>query len=265
MKIFQMPVSTHILPQSTGDRFVQWKEFLKNSKSNYVCLILCLHGYIDDGNLKFEGGNLTDWCSVDEVRGKTIFILPASCYNTNADLNPLKRCEYIRRFNSENSYSLRFRQIGSAVPEKRISIDGIETIQPCFEISRDFAIEVFTLWVDKHGLDKFYGEEARINLLYENDSRIINGELLGIKNHINAARDIIDGEFSIEGFNSTLGPEIKVKVKDIKFEIHMHLEISKDDTHVVLPNEFNGNRYPLIKRSTENRQKGEKCQPLKNS
>ena len=151
-----------------------------------------LHAYIDNGNLKFDGQNLTDWLSITEVKGKTIFILPVSCYNTNADVNPLAYWEEVRRFsNGENPPSLRFRQIGNEVTEKRISSDGIETIKQCFQISRPFAIEVCKQWKEKNGLNEFYGNNERINLLYGNDSRIITDELLGIKDHFNAAQGSI--------------------------------------------------------------------------
>ena len=264
MEMFQMPKNGNtLLAQSTNNLLATWKSFLLNSKSNFVCLMLMLHAYIDNGNLIFDGQNLTDWLSIAEVKGKTIFVLPVSCYNTNADVNPLAYWEQISRFgNVENPPSLRFRQIGNESAEKRISSDGIETIKQCFEISRSFAIEVCKQWKEKNGLNEFYGNNERINLLYGNVSRIITDEFLGINDHFNAAQGILNSEkISIEGFNSEKGPEVKIKAKDIKFEIHVHIKLTGNSNEVILPS-FNPDRCPLIKRTKENREKGSKCQGL---
>jgi hypothetical protein len=75
MKLLEIPENRkNILTQPTSNLVQTWISFLKSSKSNYLCLMLCLHAYTDNnGNSIFEGGNLTKWLPVDEVNGFSLY------------------------------------------------------------------------------------------------------------------------------------------------------------------------------------------------
>jgi hypothetical protein len=144
------------------------------------------------------------------------------------------------------------------VTENQISTEGITTINQCFEISRAFAIEVLRWWKTKFGLNEFYSDKDRINLLYGFDSRKIEGELLGAKDFANGAEFILSKNISIQGFNTkNVGKEIKIKSeKNCDFELHVHVELPDNGGEVVL-SQLIQNRFPTIKRTKENRRPGQ--------
>ncbi len=122
MKMFCMVSSDQSIFLSTESKhnsYEIWVKFLKDTEAsnNPVAIILCLHGSIEDGDLKFDNQSLASWLDYQLIGKKSILILPIVCFNTNADVKPLaKYLENIRGYKTNNSLPaeerLIFRQIG---------------------------------------------------------------------------------------------------------------------------------------------------------